>query len=556
MNYKTLTSLTCLMALAIMTHPAQAQVTATSSISQLSDYAATSIIARESHLSTAPDISRDGSTIVFTSTADLVPGSNPKNLENIYIMKPDGTGLRQLTAAVNAPENTSIENTVPRVSADGKVVVFASPYNLTGENPPEFFANLTDSQYSYYVHYYQIFIINSNGTDLRQLTHGNGWHSLRPRISDDGRIIAFESTQDLITGQNSDHTSEIFVINADGTGLAQITRGGKKPPGRNIRGDESRNAAISGDGTTVAFDSLNDLLPPSNDDWSNEVFVFDLARYRSERATISDLAGYTVQITDTDVDDPFHVRSEEAFEPSLSYDGAWIVFAACINPNGEGIGKPGRTVLGDNPLLPDVIFIARRDGSGLRQLTFSDDPNAYVNDPDGWKNRDDDAHWPVISADGARVVFGTRSRADLALGSRPYEYEIAMVDLNAPPGNNGRPVVTQLTFGSTYVARLRPSINADASLITLHAESDFTGGNPDKNSEVFLITPLAAAAAPPATTPPVVTPAATAPATSDADSTSSSTASGGGGTIGLMEALFGIAALGGGRLIRRRRTIP
>lgn len=543
MNCKTLTSLTCLMALTLMAHPAQARVTTTSSISQLSDYAATSIITRGSHLSTAPDISRDGSTVVFTSTADLVPGSNPNNLENIYIMKPDGTGLRQLTSAVNTPENTSLENTAPRVSADGKVVVFASPYDLTGGNPPVSFV-------TYYAHYYQIFIMNSDGTGLRQLTHGNGWHSLRPRISDDGRIIAFESTQDLIPGQNSDHTSEIFVINADGTGLAQITRGGKKPPGRNIRGDESRNAAISGDGTTVAFDSLNDLLPPSNDDWSNEVFVFDLARYRSERATISDLASYTVQITDTDVDDPFHVRSEEAFEPSLSYDGAWIVFAACINPNGEGIGKPNRTVLGDNPLLPDVIFIARRDGSGLRQLTFSDDPNAYVNDPT-WTNSRDDAHWPEISADGTRVVFGTRSRADLAPGSRLYE--IAMVDLNAPPGNNGRPVVTQLTFGSTHGARLRPSINADASLITLHAESDFTGGNPDGNSEIFLIAPLAAA--PPAATP-VVIPAATAPATSDANSTSSSTASGGGGIIGLMEALFGIAALGGGRLIRRRRTIP
>lgn len=598
MSHKISSSVTCLVALTLLANPAQALVTSattsTSTIKQLTDYVSPTAFTRNS---TDPDISKDGSTIVFTSNTDLVLGHNPNHLNNIYIMNSDGSALRQLTVATipTTPVlSTSYYNTStpPRVSANGKVVVFASYYDLTGDNPPEYFPD-TD----YYLPNYQLFIIDNDGTNLRQLTRGTGGHSIKPRISDDGKIIAFESTQDLIAGNNSDHTKEIFVIHADGTGLTQITNGGKYPSGRNIRGDESRNVAISGDGTTIAFDSFNDLLAPKNDDWSNEIFVFDLAQYRQRGATFNTLTSYTVQITDTDVDAPFHIRAEDSFEPSLSYDGSWVTFSACINPGGEGIKNPDRTVLGDNPFLPDVIFIAKRDGSNLRQLTFSDDANAYANDP-GWKNIDDDAHWPEISSDGSKIVFGTRSRADLTPGSRLYE--IAMIDLNAPLDRNGRPVVeqltsqvrptvTQLTFNGTDGGKLRPSINADASRITLGTSSNLTGGNPDKNSEIFLIKPLVAVApvvAPPAAeTPPLDTPVTatpveevsvsdtitglidttlgntssedTSPATAtpaeDTNNAASSTSgAGGGGVFGLMDGLFAIAALAG--FARRRNA--
>ncbi|MDZ4261145.1 MAG: hypothetical protein U1B30_02305 [Pseudomonadota bacterium] len=559
MSHKISSSVTCLVALTLLANPAQALVTSattpTSTIKQLTDYVSPTTFQRDS---TDPSISQDGSTIVFTSDTDLVPGRNPNHLNNIYIMNSDGSGLRQLTAAAiptTPVVSTSYYNTStpPRVSANGKVVVFASYYDLTGENPPEYFSDA-----SYYLPNYQLFIINSDGSGLRQLTRGTGGHSLKPRISNDGRTIAFESTHDLV-GANGDHTQEIFVINADGTGLAQITNGMPKPyrPDVNIRGDESRNVSISGDGTTVAFDSFNDLLPPKNDDWNNEIFVFDLAGYRSAGGTISDLKRFTVQVTNVDADASGHSRQEDSFEPSLSHDGSLVAFSACINP------------LGENPDLPDVIFMAKRDGGGLRQLTFSDDPNAYA-PGSGWENKDDDAHWPEISADGTKIVFGTRSRADLAPSSK--KYEIAMIDLNAPLDRNGRPVVeqltnqirpavTQLTFGGTDGSRLRPSISADANRITLGTTSNLTGGNADLNSEIFLIQPLVAVA-PPVVTPPVVeTPIVTTPVEDGSSnaplSTNTTTAAtknsdGGGGAFGLIDALFGVVAFG--TLVRRRRT--
>ncbi len=548
MNHHTSHPLIRLATWALLASATVAAASVTVTITQLTDSRSTSALQYEAR---DPDIAKDGSAIVFTANADVVPGSNPDHLDNLYIMASNGSALRQLTHATRP--TTPVESTAyyttstpPRLSANGKVVVFASYFDLTGENPPEFFADA-----GYYLPNYQIFTINSDGSDLRQLTHGSGGHSIKPRISDDGQTIAFESTQDLIAGQNSDHTKEIFVIHANGTQLTQITHGVPYPTGRNIRSDDSRNVALSGDGSTLAFDSFNDLLPPMNDDWNNEVFLFDLAGYQAQGATFSTLKQYTTQITNTDVDAPVHIRAEDAFEPSLSYDGSWIAFSGCINPDGEGVNTPNRTVPGSNPFLADVIFIAQRSGGGLRQLTFSDNANAYTSGS-GWRNSDDDAHWPEISAQGDKIVFSTRSRADLAAGSK--KYELAMIDLNAPLNATGRPVVKQLTFAGTDSSRLRPSISADAKRITLHTSSNLSGGNSDLNSEIFLIesqevlpaTPVIEATPltppdEPDTNPDTIKEENTAP-TDNAQNRQETTS--GGGAFGWLELLLGISACG------------
>jgi len=531
MKRKTMTTATSLLALMLTVGTAHSAVssvaTDTSTITQLTDFASTYELPYDSR---EPDISRDGRKVVFVSDADLTgQGKNPDNINNLFVMNTDGSDLRQLTFVKLDPTyqtNIYYDISAPRLSADGKVIAFASTNNLTGDNPPVLFTDPNFPDNSYYISNSQIFIINSDGTGLKQLTKGTAGNSKAPKISHGGDIIAFESTQDLL-GENDDsvyytenpvapedldikdyieNTKEIYVIKADGSSLTQITNSPPKPAGRNIRSDESRNVSISGDGRSVAFDSFADLISGMNDDHSNEIFVFDLAKYWQDGATIADHADYTIQVTDTDIDAEFHIRAEDSFEPSLDYDGSTIAFSACINPKGEGVLKPNRTILGNNPWLPDVIFyaeldIAKRDVVGdIIQLTFSDDEQAYADDSD-WTNIDDDAHWPEISDDGRRIVFGSRSRVDIINPDKLYE--MAMIDLDAPLGPDGAPVVEQLTFNTNttgpYVlqlsfdgtdgARLRPSISANADKIVLRADSDFSAGNPDGNSEIFMIEP-------------------------------------------------------------------
>lgn len=83
----------------------------------------------------------------------------------------------------------------------------------------------------------QIWTMNSDGTDPRQLTYGPG-DKAQPRWSPDGTRLLFVAPE-------SGYGLDIWVINADGTGISNLTR---------TQGDDT-DPAWSPDGTRIAFSS-------------------------------------------------------------------------------------------------------------------------------------------------------------------------------------------------------------------------------------------------------------------------------------------------------------
>jgi Tol biopolymer transport system component len=108
---------------------------------------------------------------------------------HIYSVLPNGHDLRMLT-------NGPYRDACPSYSPDGKSIVFCSSRN--------------DG--------FQIWWMSQNGKDLRQLTDvGFAWF---PSYAPDGRTIAF-------SGQNgSDPNDEVFVMNTDGSDLRALTAPG------------------------------------------------------------------------------------------------------------------------------------------------------------------------------------------------------------------------------------------------------------------------------------------------------------------------------------------
>lgn len=153
--------------------------------------------------------------IVFVSERD----GNPE----IYTINTDGTNLTRLT---NDPEIDFF----PQWSPDGKKVVFTSMRGI----PP----NINK----------EIYVMNADGSDQTRLTNFKKFTfgPDAPQWSPDGKKILFDAT--ISYDIDTDRTvSEIYIINADGTELTQLT----------FHNLDAINPKWSPDGNKIAY-SLHD----------------------------------------------------------------------------------------------------------------------------------------------------------------------------------------------------------------------------------------------------------------------------------------------------------
>jgi Tol biopolymer transport system component len=160
-----------------------------------------------------PSWSPDGSRIVFRSQRD--------GNDEIYVMNADGSEPRNIT---NEPE----VDWGPEWSPDGRWIAFNSA---------------RDSHRDLHG-----FVTDPSGKQLRRLR--DDVFIEYPAWSPDGTRIAFMSQ----TWEGAGGNYEIFVMNADGTGVTQLT---------DVPGDDGW-PAWSPDGTRIAFSSIRDDCRLSN----------------------------------------------------------------------------------------------------------------------------------------------------------------------------------------------------------------------------------------------------------------------------------------------------
>lgn len=97
-----------------------------------------------------PDWSPDGTLIAFNATAEPSPS------QNIYTIRPDGTGLRQLTSGLPASDDGGQATFHPSWSPDGTQILFShSPARANDGSSDWGFADL--------------FVMNRDGTDVHVL---------------------------------------------------------------------------------------------------------------------------------------------------------------------------------------------------------------------------------------------------------------------------------------------------------------------------------------------------------------------------------------------------
>lgn len=178
-----------------------------------------------------PAFSADGTKIVFDT--------NRNGSREIYVMNADGTGQTRLTTS-----STGKGDFNPSFSPDGSKIVFAS---------------LRDGNL-------EIYLMNADGTAQSRLTT-HPRVDTTPVFSPDGTKITFNSDRDPDPMSVKASDFEIYTMNADGTGLTQITNNSVVPKcgvsGSNCRFDGAQDLKpdYSPDGSQIAFFSDRDLNP-------------------------------------------------------------------------------------------------------------------------------------------------------------------------------------------------------------------------------------------------------------------------------------------------------
>jgi Tol biopolymer transport system component len=280
----------------------------------------------------------DSTGPVWSPTGQLIAFVSTKIETEIFAVSPDGSGLRKLANLA-----ASVSGATLAWSPDGRRIVFVA--GMIGAT--------------------QLYIMNSDGGDQRQLTSGK-WN-LNPSWSPDGRWIAFRS--------NRNGKDELFVMAQDGSRQASVTA--EMPPLSGFSwAPDSRHIVFSTTKSEV-------LTTPTPVEMGGRVILIIPFAIRKESQI------YSVNV------DGSSKRALTNTSPSEDYHLAW-------SPDGNRIAfVSGR----NHPFIQ--IYIMNPDGSGLMQLTSDDANTSPAWSPNGQRiaflsHRDGMWQVYVMNADGSQ----------------------------------------------------------------------------------------------------------------------------------------------------------
>ncbi len=394
-------------------------------------------------------VSDDGQLLAFVSGANL-SGANHDESAELFVVRRDGTGLLQLSSdpAVNAGSVSALA-----LAGDGSVVAFVANTDPLGSNPN---------------HASQLFIVETTGTGLVQLTSFTDGRFGMLSISDDGARIAFGFDGDPL-GTNADRGTELFTVLEDGSDLRQMT---SSPDGY-----DASLPALSGDGQTLAFQSDADPLG-GNGEHQDEIFAIDwdganLRQLTSTSAVLGitgDPASQFPSITDDGAFVYYHTNQSSLFS---NFDGNYEI--ARIRRDGSGRQLLTSTALSAGSFLP----VVSGDGSRVAYFGFGSEIRLRVMRGTGGDERSlaefdlvfqEDAS---LSPDGTRAVFVRKT--SLLGGGELYRVDV----------DGGSPVLVTDAGGGTPA---RPAIAADNDTIVYEIDDEIHaieagGSNPRRLSD-------------------------------------------------------------------------
>jgi Tol biopolymer transport system component len=362
---------------------------------------------------TSPNISRDGSTIVFASATNIGGGNGDLNQE-VFHYDRAADDFTQITLTTGG----TFANREPAPSADGSVIAFSSDRNIGGHN-----ADLGREIFRW-----SAGAVVSLTTAVTETAGDESNNS--PTINDAGTRIAFGSNADL-TGGNSDGNDEIFLFRTNGSATSQVTT---------TSGGANGEPDLDASGNHLAFSS-DRSFGAVNADHNPEVFLRNLVTgaTQSLSAAASPVESYSPAVNGTAARVAFN--SDGAFA-GRNADGSTETFlrepaagstttltpgpGGTFNPGDPAINTAGTRVAiesqddltGDNADGNYEIYLRDFQPTGVRLLQVTHLTTASAGEVD-------------IDGSGRHVVFS--STGNVTGGNADGNREIFLATCSAPP---------------------------------------------------------------------------------------------------------------------------
>jgi uncharacterized protein (TIGR03437 family) len=300
--------------------------------------------------------------------------------------------------------------------------------------------------------------------------------NLNPSISGDGRIVAFESTEDITHAGGAESFRAI-----------RANVGVEPPTFLQMSVTRAPAPAISQDGSRIAFASKDDPLG-TNGDGNSEIFLYDGAKL--------------VQVTNTSSGDLAHRVVNGNFQPSISDDGRFIAFSSNRDLTNQNADGNLEIIVFDSVALSFTQLTNSSGVVGFSDAKISGDGNsvAYIRDPNATSNGIRDlllqnrgglapvrvlagnvqtlamTYGRAISDDGLRVVWSAQTAINTT-----------QVFLFDGRGSNTTRQITALSSRVTEVP-LHPTISGDGSRIAFATRRSVSGAGSNSDGSVELYT--------------------------------------------------------------------
>ncbi len=266
--------------------------------------------------------------------------------DKIWVMNIDGTDKRRVSPAHGT-------NTCSFFFPDDRKIIFSSTSHLPGDCPPRP-PPPPGIHYFWPLFPYDIFIANADGSGLKKITD-NPQYDAEPIISVDGKRIVF--------GSQRDGDFDIYIMNADGSDVKRLTDrvgydggpwfspDGKKIVWRAWYPETEKEMALWRDCM-----ENNYIVPVPLDIW-----VMDADGSNKVRLTHNGAVNWS---------------------PSWHPDGKRIIFASNMDDWHADIKKFGHNF---------ELYLMNSDGSGIERITFNNVFDSF----------------PMFSPDGKKLVFAS-----------------------------------------------------------------------------------------------------------------------------------------------------